>query len=69
MKKQTINEQIQEQWDNAAERALQQPAENQTLGDLLQEAAGLHVKSGVQAGGIWGTTSCTCENTCDCTPP
>lgn len=60
---------LQAAWEQGVEQANQQPGSDAQLGDQLREAAGLHIKSGVQAGGIWGTTSCTCEQTCDCTPP
>jgi hypothetical protein len=52
-------------WDEAAERARAQQAFRQELGDgLLDEAAGLHVQSGVQAG-AWSST-CSGDFTCGC---
>jgi hypothetical protein len=53
-----------QEWDDAIERAQQATTREQPLGDMLTESAGLHIKSGVEAGGLWGTTSCTCQQTC-----
>lgn len=68
MKKQNTNkiQALQTRWDQAAERAAQEASRPQDLGQALNEGAGLHVKSGVEAGGLWGSTSCTCQQTCTC---
>lgn len=53
---------LQDQWERAIERAEQETLRPTDLGAELDEGAGLHIKSGVQAGGLWGTTtSCTCN--------
>lgn len=62
-KKQTP-EQLQTDWERATERAAAESSRTQDLGDMLTDSAGLYIKSGVEAGGLWGTTSCTCQQTC-----
>ncbi len=55
---------LQDLWENAIERAVEEKSNTQDLNDeKLGEAAGVHIKSGVRASGLWGTTtSCTCNN-------
>lgn len=56
---------LNERWDAAVERAQQEQARATELdAELLNDAAGLHVRAGVRAGG-W-THSCSCDNTCTC---
>lgn len=64
MKKQTTAYELQERWERAVERAAEENMREQELNETLTESAGLHIKSGVDAAGVWGTTSCTCQNTC-----
>ncbi len=64
-----VTRHLQAQWELASQRAAEEQSLEPPLGEMLTEAVGLHVKSGVEAGGLWGTTSCTCENSCDCFPP
>ena len=53
---------IQELWERAIERAIADKPVVQELSDeKLGEAAGVHIKSGIDASGLWGTTSCTCQ--------
>ena len=53
---------LQTEWEQAAQLAAEQVERESELGKKLTEGAGLHVKSGVEAGGLWGTTSCGCES-------
>lgn len=63
MKKQHNIKSLEQEWEQAAHRAAEQSERASDLGEILTEGAGLRVKSGVQAGGLWGTTgSCTCNN-------
>lgn len=66
MQRNHTTEQLQAEWDRAVERAARENARDQDLGEMLTHGAGLHINSGVQAGGLWGTTSCTCAASCDC---
>lgn len=66
MKNQKHLESLQTEWDQATERAALQVERDEMLGDMLTVSAGLHIKSGIESGGLWGTTSCTCENSCTC---
>jgi hypothetical protein len=59
-------------WEAAADRALLAQAYGQEVRDgLLNTAAGLNIQSGLQAGGLWGSTGQSCGGTCgqlSCTP-
>ncbi len=61
-----LSQELQQQWERGIERATEEQPTHQELGGMLNEAAGLHIKSGAQAGGLWGSTSCSCVNSCDC---
>jgi hypothetical protein len=65
MQEQNNVRRLNQQWDDAVDRAQHETPRTHDLGDMLTETSGLHIKSGVEAGGLWGTTSCTCA---DCTP-
>ena len=51
---------LQEQWENALERASQEQTRRQEVDeDALNHAAGLAIKSGLR-GGFWGMSDKTC---------
>lgn len=59
-------ESLQTDWEQAAQLAAEQVERRQDLDKTLTESAGLHIKSGAEAGGLWGTTSCGCQSqSCD----
>ncbi|HZQ07062.1 MAG TPA: hypothetical protein VFD70_10820 [Anaerolineae bacterium] len=59
-----IHKRLQEQWERALEQAAEQPTTRPELGEMLTNAASLHIRSGVKSGALWGTTSCTCYQGC-----
>jgi hypothetical protein len=54
---------LQDLWERAIERAIQEKSSVQELSDeTLNQAAGVHIQSGVRAGDFWGLGSYTCQN-------
>ncbi len=54
---------IEELWERAVERAVQEKSVAQELSaETLSQAAGIHIKSGVRAADFWGLGSYTCQN-------
>ncbi|HZQ09491.1 MAG TPA: hypothetical protein VFD70_23130 [Anaerolineae bacterium] len=59
---------LEELWERAIQHAVETMPRATDLGpDLLNHAAGLQVKAGVQAG-AW-THTCSCQNSCGCLTP
>lgn len=55
---------IQDEWERALERACENEKHKSDLdAETLNDAAGLHVQSGVRGG--W-TGSCSCQQSCGC---
>ena len=56
---------LQDLWERGIERATADKSTLQELGDAkLGEVAGLQIKSGLESGGLWGSTSCSCQAGC-----
>lgn len=56
------HQQLNDQWERAVERAeYDKRTQSELDPDTLNDAAGLHVQSGVKSG--W-TSSCYCSDTC-----
>lgn len=65
MNKKDTPRELQERWDRAVERAARDKQnESELTPDILNDAAGLHVESGVRGG--W-TSTCSCHQTCGLT--
>lgn len=59
---------LQNRWERAVERAVEDAQDRSELtAHMLNNAAGLHVESGVR-GGAWSNNSCTCAYTCQQCP-
>lgn len=65
MKKNKTARALQEQWERATDRAAEDlRSDNDLEREALNQAAGLHVQSGVKSG-LWGVThTCSCDHTC-----
>lgn len=53
---------LAEEWERAAQRATEQQATNNLLGDEIDDVAGLRIQSGARSG-YW-SSSCSCMGTC-----
>lgn len=72
MKKNRSGRDLQAQWEQAVERASEDRRSDSELeSEALNDAAGLHVQSGVRAGGWTHTCSCggSCATQCACSAP
>lgn len=61
---QDITERIEQVWQRAIERALEDDTRAQELGETLNDSAGLAIQSGVKAGRGWGNESALCTDRC-----
>ncbi|HZQ08743.1 MAG TPA: hypothetical protein VFD70_19325 [Anaerolineae bacterium] len=57
-----VRQQMQESWEHGIARAQQERRREQELGQSLSQAAGLQVKSGHKAGGLFGSHNCNTHN-------
>ncbi len=64
----STHQQIEHLWERAVERASEEMLPRQELAEQnLNEIAGMRVKSGAKAGGLWGATNgCSASATCPC---
>lgn len=72
MKTRTTPHNLEQLWERGIERATEDTSgTNEISNEKLGETAGLHIKTGISASGLWGTTSCSCQQGCThmCTAP
>lgn len=67
MKPQQDPKQLQEQWEQAVERAGLPLPRTEELGQMLVEAEGVLIKTGLRGGGLTPRPTATCHRTpCPC---